>query len=126
MTCPADAAFVLAPAVDGPVAGTETGSGRFNCGRCGLMDLDAALDALDSGQLAGVELDGFDPRPPEHHALFDRPNVVLTPHLMGLTRRQTAAIFADAARGIADVLAGRPSAGVAYPKWSQAQPLRQD
>jgi D-3-phosphoglycerate dehydrogenase len=90
------------------------------------MDLDAALDALDSGSLAGVGLDGFDPEPPEYHALFDRPNVVLTPHQMGLSRQATAATFADPAGGIVDVLAGRPPAGVANPKWTQAQPLRQD
>ena len=95
-----------------------------NCGRGGLVDLDATLDALDSGQLAGVGLDVFDPEPPEHHALFDRPNVVLTPHLMGLTRRATAATFADAARGIVDVLAGRAPAAVANPDWTRAQLLR--
>jgi len=39
--------------------------------------------------------------------------VVLTPHLMGLTRRATAATFADAAQGVADVLAGRRPAAVA-------------
>jgi D-3-phosphoglycerate dehydrogenase / 2-oxoglutarate reductase len=97
-----------------------------NCGRGGLVDLDATLDALDSGRLAGVGLDVFDPEPPVHHALFDRPNVVLTPHLMGLTRRATAATFADAARGIVDVLAGRPPAAVANPDWTEAQLLQRD
>jgi D-3-phosphoglycerate dehydrogenase len=98
-----------------------------NCGCGGSTDLDAALDALDSGQFAGVGLDGFDPEPPEYHAaLVDRPNVVRTPNLMGLGRQATAATFADAAPGIVDVLVGRPPAGVTNPKWTQAQPLRQD
>ena len=102
------------------------GAVLVNCGRGGLLDLDAALDALETGQLAGVGLDVFDPEPPQHHPLFDRPNVVLTPHLMGLTRRATAATFADAARGIVDVLAGRPPVAVANPDWTQAQPSRRD
>jgi D-3-phosphoglycerate dehydrogenase / 2-oxoglutarate reductase len=102
------------------------GTVLVNCGRGGLVDLDAALDALDSGQLAGVGLDVFDPEPPEHHDLFDRPNVVLTPHLMGLTRRATAATFADAARGIVDVLAGRTPVAVANPDWTDAPLLRRD
>jgi D-3-phosphoglycerate dehydrogenase / 2-oxoglutarate reductase len=102
------------------------GTVLVNCGRGGLVNLDAALDALDSGQLAGVGLDVFDPEPPEHHDLFDRPNVVLTPHLMGLSRRATAATFADAARGIADVLAGRRPAAVANPDWTEAKLLRRD
>ena len=84
-----------------------------NCGRGGLLDLDATLAALRAGRLAGVGLDVFDPEPPPHHPLFDHPDVVLTPHLMGLTRRATAATFADAARGITDVLAGRQPAAVA-------------
>jgi D-3-phosphoglycerate dehydrogenase / 2-oxoglutarate reductase len=77
-----------------------------NCGRGGLLDLDAALAAVESGRLGGIGLDVFDPEPPAHHRLFDHPNVVLTPHLMGLTRRATAATFAAAARGVTDVLAG--------------------
>jgi D-3-phosphoglycerate dehydrogenase / 2-oxoglutarate reductase len=89
----------------------------INCSRGGLVDLDAALAALKSGRLAGVGLDVFDPEPPEHHPLFDHPDVVLTPHLMGMTRRAAAATFVDAARGVGDVLAGRRPAAVANPDW---------
>jgi len=91
-----------------------------NCGRGGLLDLDAALAALESGRLGGVGLDVFDPEPPPHHPLFDHPDVVLTPHLMGLTRRATAATFAAAARGVADVLAGRRPEALANPGWKPA------
>ena len=92
----------------------------INCGRGGLVDIDAALAALECGRLAGVGLDVFEPEPPHHHPLFDHPDVVLTPHLMGLTRRATAVTFADAARGVSDVLAGRPPAAVANPEWVDA------
>jgi D-3-phosphoglycerate dehydrogenase / 2-oxoglutarate reductase len=103
------------------LASTSPGAILVNCGRGGLVDLDAALAALESGQLAGVGLDVFEPEPPQHHPLFDHPNAVLTPHLMGLTRRATANTFADAARGIVDVLASRPPAAVANPDWADAQ-----
>jgi phosphoglycerate dehydrogenase-like enzyme len=93
------------------------GAVLVNCGRGGLLDLDAALAALESGRLGGIGLDVFDPEPPPHHPLFDHPDVVLTPHLMGLTRRTTAAIFAAAARGVSDVLAGRRPAALANPEW---------
>jgi D-3-phosphoglycerate dehydrogenase / 2-oxoglutarate reductase len=102
------------------LAEMSPGAILINCGRGGLVDLDAALAALQSGQLAGVGLDVFDPEPPPHHLLFDHPNVVATPHVMGLTRRATATTFADAARGIVDVLAGRPPAAVANPDWADA------
>ena len=100
------------------LAGTLPGAILVNCGRGALVDLDAALAALDSSQLAGVGLDVFEPEPPEHHPLFDHPNAVLTPHVMGLTRRATAATFADAARGVLDVLAGLQPAAVANPDWA--------
>jgi D-3-phosphoglycerate dehydrogenase len=92
----------------------------INCGRGGLLDLDAALAALESGRLGGIGLDVFDPEPPPHHRLFDHPDVVLTPHLMGLTRRATAATFAAAARGVTDVLAGRRPPALANPDWTPA------
>jgi D-3-phosphoglycerate dehydrogenase / 2-oxoglutarate reductase len=98
----------------------------INCGRGGLLDLDAALAALESGRLGGVGLDVFDPEPPRHHPLFDHPNVVLTPHLMGLTRRSTAATFADAARGVTDVLAGRRPAALANPDWVPTAPTAEE
>jgi D-3-phosphoglycerate dehydrogenase / 2-oxoglutarate reductase len=93
------------------------GAVLVNCGRGGLVDLDAALDALNSGWLAGVGLDVFDPEPAVHHPLFDHPHVVLSPHLNGMTRRAEALTFADAARGVLAVLTGRPPAAVANPDW---------
>lgn len=93
--------------------GVRPGAVLVNCGRGGLVDLDAALDALNAGRLGGVGLDVFDPEPPVHHPLFDHPNVVLSPHLTGMTRRAEALTFADAARGVVAVLTGRPPAAVA-------------
>jgi D-3-phosphoglycerate dehydrogenase len=98
----------------------------INCGRGGLLDHDAALHALRTGRLGGLGLDVFDPEPPEHHPLFDEPNVVLTPHVMGLSRRATALTFADAARGVADVLGDRAPAAVANPQWIDAGGSRDD
>ncbi|MCI3278359.1 NAD(P)-dependent oxidoreductase [Streptomyces cylindrosporus] len=97
------------------LARVKPGSILINCGRGGLLDLDATLAALETGRLSGVGLDVFDPEPALYHPLFDHPNVVLTPHLMGMTRRAMTLTFVDAARGVADVLAGRPPAAVADP-----------
>jgi D-3-phosphoglycerate dehydrogenase len=100
----------------------KPGALLINCGRGALIDPDAVLDALLAGQLSGVGLDVFEPEPPAHHPLFDHQDVVLTPHLMGLSRRATAATFADAARGVADVLAGRRPAALANPAWTPPPP----
>ena len=98
----------------------KPGAILVNCGRGGLIDLDAVNTALQDGRLGGVGLDVFDPEPPVHHPLFDHPDVVLTPHLMGLSRQATAATFADAAQGVLDVLNGRSPAAVANAGWEHA------
>jgi phosphoglycerate dehydrogenase-like enzyme len=106
---------------DGEFLGrAKPGAVLINCGRGGLLDLDAAHDALQSGQLSGVGLDVFEPEPPAYHPIFDHPNVTLTPHVMGLTRRGTELTFADAAQGVVDVLDGRRPAAVANPDWVRA------
>jgi D-3-phosphoglycerate dehydrogenase / 2-oxoglutarate reductase len=101
----------------------KPGAILVNCGRGGLIDIDAVHAALLNGRLGGVGLDVFDPEPPSHHPLFDHPDVVLTPHLMGLSRQGTAATFSVAAQGVLDVLTGAPPAAVANPGWEQAATL---
>lgn len=98
----------------------KAGAILVNCSRGGLTDLDAVHAALQDGRLGGVGLDVFDPEPPGHHPLFDHPDVVLTPHLMGLSRQATAATFVDAAQGVLDVLTGHGPAAVANPGWARA------
>jgi D-3-phosphoglycerate dehydrogenase len=98
----------------------KPGAILVNCGRGNLIDNDAAFDALTAGRLGGLGLDVFDPEPPAHHPLFDHPDVVLTPHLMGLSRQATAATFTAAAAGVVDVLNGREPAAVANPGWNHA------
>ena len=102
---------------------TKPGAILINCSRGALIDTDAVLQALVNGLLSGVGLDVFEPEPPPRHPLFDHPNVVLTPHVMGLSRRATAATFTDAARGVSDVLTGRRPASLANPQWSLDQPV---
>jgi phosphoglycerate dehydrogenase-like enzyme len=80
-----------------------------------LLDLDAAYDALREGRLSGLGLDVFDPEPPEHHPLFDHPDVVLTPHVMALSRRARRLVFAEMTDGMAEVLAGRRAPYMANP-----------
>ncbi|WAH98570.1 hydroxyacid dehydrogenase [Arthrobacter sp. MMS18-M83] len=93
----------------------RAGAILINCSRGGLIDLDAAYEALQSGRLSGLGLDVYDPEPPAHHPLFDHESVVLTPHLMGFTRQGMAHTVRDAAQGAVDVLAGRTPAAVAAP-----------
>ena len=93
----------------------KPGAILVNLARGEVVDMDALLEGLESGQLAGVGLDVFPVEPPAHHPLFDHPQVVLSPHVMGLTTQSTAETFRQAAQGIADFLAGAPLEHVANP-----------
>lgn len=80
------------------------GSIIINVARGGVVDLDAAHGALISGKLSGLGLDSFDPEPAVFHECFNHPNVVLTPHVMGLSHRAREQTFAAAAQAIKDFL----------------------
>jgi D-3-phosphoglycerate dehydrogenase len=63
------------------VAAMKAGARLVNCARGELVDLDALRDGLDSGRLAGAALDVFPSEPFTEHEIFDREDVVVTPHL---------------------------------------------
>jgi phosphoglycerate dehydrogenase-like enzyme len=53
-----------------------------NVARGGIVQTDALVDALTSGQIGGAALDVTDPEPlPAGHPLWTLPNVIITPHV---------------------------------------------
>ena len=50
-----------------------------------LVDTDALIKALDNKIIAGAGLDVFEQEPKVPQELFNRPNVVLTPHIGSAT-----------------------------------------
>lgn len=68
------------------------GARIINPGRGPLIDDDALLAALDTGQIGHATLDVFrvEPLPPEH-PYWTHPNVTVTPHIASETRPVTAA-----------------------------------
>ena len=64
----------------------------INVARGGHVVEDDLLAALDSGHLAGAVLDVFGQEPlPSTHPFWHHSKVVMTPHIAGLTRPETAA-----------------------------------
>ncbi len=58
-----------------------------NVARGAIIDQEALIAALQTGQLRGAALDVADPEPlPPEHPLWQAPNVFISPHLSGLTR----------------------------------------
>ena len=63
------------------IAAMKDGARLVNCARGELVDLDALLEGLESGKLAGAALDVFPSEPFTEHSIFGRDDVVVTPHL---------------------------------------------
>ena len=78
---------------------------------------DAVIRIFDMS--GGLGLDVFDPEPPINHDIFDHENVVLTPHVMGLSKQATEATFIEAAQGVTDFLQARFLKAVANPDFSR-------
>lgn len=80
-----------------------------NVGRGDVMDEDALADAVESGQLAGAALDVRAEEPPTLGRLERLDNVLLTPHVAGITTQSQHRIAAVLADDIARVLSGEPA-----------------
>ncbi|TGA97327.1 NAD(P)-dependent oxidoreductase [Streptomyces sp. MZ04] len=84
-----------------------------NTARGALIDQDALADALTAGTLAGAGIDVFDPEPPTAALrLLKAPNVVLSPHVAGVTRETLVRIALAAIQNVAGHLEGKPLADV--------------
>ncbi|MFE2069373.1 2-hydroxyacid dehydrogenase [Streptomyces sp. NPDC059467] len=78
-----------------------------NTARGALIDQEALADTLEKGTLAGAGLDVFDPEPPTPALrLLRAPNVVLSPHVGGVTRETLIRIALAAVQNVLDFLAG--------------------
>jgi phosphoglycerate dehydrogenase-like enzyme len=86
-------------------AAMKRGAYLVNVGRGRVVDSDALLAALRSGNLAGACLDVTDPEPlPADHALWREPGVLITPHVSAeaeLTDERAAALLYENLRRFA-------------------------
>lgn len=79
-----------------------------NTSRGGLVDEPALVQALRSGSIRAAALDVFADEPRLPAGLAGLPNVVLTPHIGGLSERSIARMTERATDHVLAVLAGRP------------------
>jgi D-3-phosphoglycerate dehydrogenase len=63
------------------IAAMRDGVRIVNCARGELVDLEALEAGLESGKIAGAALDVFPEEPFTGHPIFERDDVVVTPHL---------------------------------------------
>lgn len=82
----------------------------INTARGGIVDESALAEALTSGQLAGAALDVFEQEPlPGNSALAGVPNLLLTPHIAGVSRESNLRVSHFIATKVAEALLSEPS-----------------
>ncbi len=85
----------------------------INVGRGSLIDLQCLTSLLNAGKFFGVGLDVTEPEPlPPEHPLWKTPNVILTPHVAGVSfghlPETEEKIWAICRENIQNYIAGRP------------------
>jgi D-3-phosphoglycerate dehydrogenase len=71
-----------------------------NTARGGLVNVEDALQALDSGRLGGLALDVLPTEPPGDHPLVRHPRTILTPHAAFFSREAEKELRSKAAQNI--------------------------
>jgi (S)-sulfolactate dehydrogenase len=89
------------------LAALRPGSVLINAARGGVVDEGALVEALRSGQLGGAALDVFEHEPLDatRGAVFaDLPNLLLTPHIAGVTEESNVRVSEVTARAVLEHL----------------------
>lgn len=81
----------------------------INTARAVVVDQQAMVDALHSGQIGGAALDVYDIEPlPQDHPLMSAPNVLLSPHLGYVMEENYRLSFGEALENVEAWLNGSP------------------
>ena len=93
------------------IALMKPGSVLINTARGGVVEETALVDALKSGKIAGAALDVFAQEPMDAKAASafpSLPNLVLTPHIAGVTEESNVRVSAITAENVRKVLEDAP------------------
>lgn len=110
----ADIVSISVPGGDGPLIGrAELAAARdgvviVNTARGGVVEESALVEALETGKVGAAGLDVFETEPlPADHPLTFYDQVILSPHIAGLTEGAAERMATGSARNILDFFEGR-------------------
>jgi D-3-phosphoglycerate dehydrogenase len=108
------------------LARMKPGAWIINVARGPVIEEAALLDALRQGRIGGAALDVFDAQPlAPDHPLLSFPNVLLTPHVAGLSEEAVVRMSAGAAEEVIRILrGGRPRSLINPEAWEGSRARR--
>jgi len=100
----------------------KTGVVLINTARGGLIDEQAAKQALESGHVGMICLDVLEQEPPQdNHPLIDAPQAIITPHMAYYSEASLPRLQKLAAEEAVRVLRGKPPLAPVNAKWMSKQ-----
>ncbi|MFD1707747.1 phosphoglycerate dehydrogenase [Siminovitchia sediminis] len=88
---------------DDYLAKTKKGVRIINCARGGIIDEDALVRGLNSGQVAGAAIDVFETEPASNQELLSHPHAIVTPHLGASTVEAQEKVAQEVSEEIIDI-----------------------
>jgi D-3-phosphoglycerate dehydrogenase len=90
----------------------------INVSRGAVVDTEAVIEALNSKKIAGAALDVFDVQPlAADNPLFKCPNLLLTPHVAGITASSSRGMSVGAAEEMVRILRGERPVNLVNPDY---------
>jgi (S)-sulfolactate dehydrogenase len=90
------------------IAKMKPGAILINTARGGIVDDDALIDAILSGHLSGAAIDVFENEPLTNSPKYKNvPNLILTPHIAGITQQSEKRVNQLVVERVLEVLANR-------------------
>jgi len=103
----------------------KPGALLINVSRGPVVDDDALIEALRDGAIGGAALDVFSTQPlPPDHPYFSFPNVIVTPHMAGITEESMQRMGTGAAAEAIRVLGGELPVNLRNPEVVEAYQQR--
>jgi phosphoglycerate dehydrogenase-like enzyme len=106
----------------GALAAMRPDAVLVNAARGAIVDQQALIHALEAGVIAGAALDVFEIEPPGESALLAMDNVVLSPHVAGISTVSIAEMTRMATQAVIDVACGRRVAHLVNPEALETSP----